>query len=93
MGRPRNTIPTVGVKVWLPAALHSRTELFLFSEAEGKVPHGAWQKFLSERLTDFFRHTSLDLATVAPAAMQIPPSTFYVRGSAEALELLKGILK
>lgn len=46
MGRPRKAIRPVEKNISLPEDLVARVELELFSELEGKVPFGAWQRYL-----------------------------------------------
>lgn len=46
MPRPRKTDRPVEKNISLPTSTVARVELELFSELEGKVPFGAWQKFL-----------------------------------------------
>lgn len=49
MPRPRKAIPSVEKNISLPRDLVAVVELSLYSELEGKVPFGAWQRYL-ERL-------------------------------------------
>ena len=49
MPRPRKVIPSVEKNISLPRDLVAVVELSLYSELEGKVPFGAWQRYL-ERL-------------------------------------------
>ena len=49
MARPRKAIRPVEKNISLPEDLVARVDLELFSELEGKVPFGAWQRYL-ERL-------------------------------------------
>jgi len=46
MPRPRKTDRPIEKNISLPTSTVARVELELFSELEGKVPFGAWQKFL-----------------------------------------------
>lgn len=46
MPRPRKTDRPVEKNISLPTSTVARVELELFSELEGKVPFGAWQRFL-----------------------------------------------
>lgn len=46
MARPRKAIRPVEKTVSLPEDLVAKVDLELFSEVEGKVPFGAWQKYL-----------------------------------------------
>jgi len=49
MARPRKAVRPVEKNISLPEDLVARVDLELFSELEGKVPFGAWQRYL-ERL-------------------------------------------
>ena len=49
MARPRKAIPSVEKNISLPQDLVAQVDLELYSDLEGKVPFGAWQKYL-ERL-------------------------------------------
>lgn len=46
MARPRKTDRPVEKNISLPQSLVARVELELFSELEGKVPFGAWQRYI-----------------------------------------------
>lgn len=46
MARPRKAIRPVEKTVSLPEDLVAKVDLELFSEVEGKVPFGAWQRYL-----------------------------------------------
>jgi len=77
------------LNVALPAPVHAKLMLHLFSELENRVPLGAYQRFLCERIDEFFRHKRLDLAPWAGT----DEGAFVVSGSPEALEVLKRTLK
>ena len=49
MARPRKLDRPTEKNISLPASLVAHVELELFSELEGRVPHGAWAKYI-ERL-------------------------------------------
>lgn len=46
MPRPLKTDRPIEKNISLPTSLVARVDLELFSDLEGKVPFGAWQKFL-----------------------------------------------
>lgn len=46
MARPRKTDRPVEKNISLPGSLVARVELELWSELEGKVPFGAWQRYI-----------------------------------------------
>lgn len=53
MKRP-NIIRPVKLTTNLPENLRAKLDLYLYSPVEGRVPHGAYNKFLVELLTKFF---------------------------------------
>ena len=46
MGRPRRVKSMVLRKVLLPASLVGQVEVTLFSDAQGRIPYGAWTGLL-----------------------------------------------
>ena len=46
MGRPLKTDRPIEKNISLPRSIVVRVELELFSALEGKVPFGAWQKYI-----------------------------------------------
>ena len=89
MSRRPNIVPSIMLNVALPAPVHTALTLHLFSELEGRVPLGAYQRFLCERIQEFFRHRRLDLAPWAGT----DPGAFVVSGAPEALCVLEKALK
>ena len=49
MPRPRKAVPSVEKNISLPRDLVVAVDLELYSELEGKVPFGSWQRYI-ERL-------------------------------------------
>jgi len=47
MGRPKKAIPSVEKNICIPLDLVTRVDLELFSEIEGRVPFGAWQRYIT----------------------------------------------
>ena len=47
MPRPKKIDRPVPKTLHLPESLVAQVDLLLFSEVEGRVPMGAWQKYLS----------------------------------------------
>jgi len=86
MGRRLNVVPTVYLNVGLPLDLHTRLSAELYSELEGRVPFGAYQRFFSELLRERFSGKSLDLAPYIPDAS---PDAFVVRGEVPAILALR----
>lgn len=48
MARPRKAIRPVEKSISLPQDLCDRIDLLLWSELEGKVPHGAFSRFVEQ---------------------------------------------
>ena len=46
MARPRKTDRPIEKNISLPQSIVVRVELELFSALEGKVPFGAWQRYI-----------------------------------------------
>lgn len=65
MPRPKKAIPSVTKEISLPPDLVARVDLALYSELEDRVPHGAWQRLLTELLANW-------LARVEAARNQEP---------------------
>lgn len=63
MARPKKAIRPVEKNISLPEDLVARVDLELFSELEGKVPFGAWQRYVERLIRD-------DLAKRASAQTQ-----------------------
>jgi len=55
MPRPARTDRPVSKHLHLPESLAGKVELLLFSELEGKVPHGAWQAFICRLVEEHFQ--------------------------------------
>ena len=62
MARPPSIIPKKHLHTTLPHDIAARLDLFLWSEVEGRVPSGAYQEFLCDRIREFFDQRKLDLA-------------------------------
>lgn len=56
MARPPSIIRSVKLTTMLPEDIWSRLTLHLYSELEGRVPVGAYQRFLVERIREYFEH-------------------------------------
>ena len=86
MPRKPNLIPSVQLNVALPLDVHTRLSAHLYSPLEGRVPLGAYQRFLTELLRERFDGKSLDLA---PYIVGGTPGAFVVSGRTEAIRALK----
>ena len=92
MARPKNLVPTKSLHFHLPGPLQERLEQELWSDVEGRVPFGSYQKFFTELSLAFLNGQSLDLSHYAPAEWMVTPGTI-VRGSPTAVETLRKLLK
>jgi hypothetical protein len=54
MPRRPNIIRPVRLITTFPEDIRTKLDLFLYSPIEGRVPKGAYQKFLIERIQEFF---------------------------------------
>lgn len=57
MPKPKNVIPPVEKTLSLPGNVVAEVELRLFSELEGRVPHGAWARLITGLLQDWLNRT------------------------------------
>lgn len=89
MSRRPNAIPPKLLNLALPTDVHARLTLFLFSDLEQRVPHGAYSRFFTERVREYFASRELDLAPYA----NVDPGAFRVSGPPEAIRLLESVLK
>lgn len=48
MPRPRKATPSRKRMTFLPEDLAAEVEILLFSEIEGRVPHGAWSAYVEQ---------------------------------------------
>lgn len=64
MARPKPTIPQIKKTLHLPQDVVARLELELFSDLEGKIPHGAQSELITKLLRDYFE--KLDNTPVLP---------------------------
>lgn len=47
MGKPPNVIPSVEKNISIPSDLCARIDLILYSDLQGRVPHGAWSRYIT----------------------------------------------
>ena len=87
-GRRPNIEPSVATNLHLPETVRARLDLILFSELEGRVPKGAYQRFFLERLQEFFTTKSADLS----ALLGLAPGSCIVKARPEVLLLLEASL-
>lgn len=88
MSRRPNLIPSVQLNLALPLDTHTKLTAHLYSELEGRVPLGAYQRFLVERIREYFHHEHIDLAPWS----DVPPGLFTVSGDPLTITHLKKVL-
>jgi hypothetical protein len=88
-GRKPNVEPSHSLHLALPQSLKVPLDLFLFSEAEQRVPKGAYMSFFSQRIVEFFASRALDLSPYTGSL----PGEHIVRGSPETLAALQSALE
>jgi hypothetical protein len=88
MPRPRNAFPAKKLHVAVPGELGSRLDLILYSEAEQRIPFASHQRFIVDRIREYFERDALDLALYRS---DLPPESI-VYGPRLVIEALKKIL-
>jgi len=88
-GRKPNVIPSVQTNVSLPETWRTKVDLLLYSELEGRVPKGAYQRFFLERLHEYFETKGLDLSPYTGSL----PGEMVVRGRPAVIEQLQALLE
>lgn len=90
MPRRPAVIPSSIINLALPADARTQLDLHLYSELEGRVPRGSYQRFFTERIREFFAREQLDLA---PYVTGIIPGEGIITGSPPTVATLKRILE
>ena len=85
MGHPINLIPCTPLNTSLPVDVRARLDLHLFSDVEGRVPKGAYQRLLTELINQYLDNRVLDLAPYFGTL----PEEAIVRGSSSVIARLK----
>ena len=88
MSRKANIIPTVYLRVGLPQDTHTKLTLHLWSDLEGRVPLGSYQRFLTELIEGYFREKHLDLAPF----LDCDAGVFTVHGAQLSIDALRRTL-
>ena len=89
MSRHPNPVPPKLLNLSLPEDLHATLTLHLYSDLEGRVPHGAYSKFFAERIREFLGRRELDLAPYA----NVDEGAAIVSAPVETISLLQRLLK
>jgi len=85
MPRPRNAIPRERINLHLPEDVRGKLDLHLVSESTQKVPQGAYQRFFTERVHEYFEWGSIDLAAYV---IGLPPGS-VLRGPKALIKMLE----
>ncbi len=88
-GRPQLVNPTRSIHTHIDFALAERLDALLFSEAEGRVPAGAYQRLFNTLLRRFLDEGELDLSPYVGSF----PGEFLISGPPDALAALTSHLK
>jgi len=74
MARRPNIEGSLSLHLCLPESERARLDLYLWSDAEGCVPRGRYQKFFLERLREFFSRMEPYVQPGSPQS-NLPPSS------------------
>lgn len=55
MPRPPNTIRPASKNLQLPSDLVAKVDMALWSDLEGRVPHGAWSRLVTQLLQNYLQ--------------------------------------
>jgi hypothetical protein len=58
VARPPKVFRSIPLTVRIPEPEYAKLLTYLYSPSEGRVPHSAFQKFFTERITEFFANRS-----------------------------------
>ena len=89
MAKTPNLIPSKPLNVALPLPLLVKLSSALYSDLEGRVPHGAYSRFLIDLLQVHFTEQALDLAPYVGSE----PGTLQITGTPEAIRALTARLE
>lgn len=88
MARRPNIIRPVPLTTHLPEDVRASLDLHLFSQVDGCVPPGAYQKFFVARIKEFFSTKAVDISEY----FNRPAGTFIVKGTQETCELVVAMI-
>lgn len=87
MPKTPNLIPSKHLNVALPLPVLTQLNLELYSELEGRVPHGAYSRFLTELIREHFASRVIDIGP--RVSSHLPAGVFLLRGEPSTIELLE----
>jgi hypothetical protein len=88
-GRKPNVNPSTTLNLSLPLEIRTRLDLLLYSEVEERVPKGAYMKFISGLIGDFFTYKKCDFSHELAA----PPGSHVIHARAETIHALTKALQ
>lgn len=80
MARRPNIVRSQSLHITLPEDIYARLQLHLYSDLQRRVPVGAYQKFITERVQEFFTPSQCTCSKPCP-----------VHGSGVMLGLTPGV--
>jgi hypothetical protein len=89
MTRPRNILRPIHLQTSLPEDVKAHLDLHLYSELEGCIPKGAYQRFFLARIEEFFQSDVIDLGEYSGIH---PKGRFLIRSNKANIEQLKLLL-
>ena len=60
MGRPKKVDKPIYKNISFPESICAQVDLKLYSELEGRVPHGAWSKYLTRLVREDLNRRGAD---------------------------------
>lgn len=55
MPRPKHVDPRISKNLCIPKSIVTHVDLLLWSDIEGRVPHGEWSELVSRLLADWLK--------------------------------------
>ena len=89
MGRMKSANPSKRVEIWLPGDLYSRVSSELWSDLEGKIPFGAWTRWLQTLADLHYNSVQIDASLYAPEL----PIGSLLSGDPATISALKRLLE
>ena len=86
MARAKLIEPKAHLHITICPRLRTQLDTAVWSDLEGRIPAGALQRFIEERLREYFAQTRLDL-------QQFHPTGGVVSGMPETIETLRVLLE
>lgn len=87
MSRRKHLDPPVEICLSIPESLRAWLEVHLWSDVDGRVPAGAYTRFLQARIEEYQTWKDLDLHPLGF------PQGFFIRGPEEMVKELEAKLK